>query len=258
MRGLDLGDVAEAVAQRRQRFSSELPAKALGVLAEQVRRCLRALDDEQAAVALRVELLDALASFTVLSRFAGTAPPAMLDCLRQGDAEIAAEIASPSFQVAASLPPDSDEQSTRLRFANALGELAGRRGRPEKALALPYVDVERVCPVSPAPPALELRARVLGDPVKRWRDGLLLPVPERELAALAAEHRVSVVYPAQGPFVAALDELSPAQLEVAALALINCAGFDAPAGHATIHWTPETRVAQVVRNCWKVFEGFAP
>jgi len=44
----------------------------------------------------------------------------------------------------------------------------------------------------------------------------------------------------------------------AALALINCAGFDAPAASATIHWEPETRVAQVVRNCWKVFQGFAP
>lgn len=44
----------------------------------------------------------------------------------------------------------------------------------------------------------------------------------------------------------------------AALALINCAGFDAPAARATIHWTPETRVAQVVRSCWKVFEGFTP
>jgi hypothetical protein len=214
MRGLDLADVADAVAQRRQRFSSELPAKAMGLLAEPARRCVRAVDGDAAAVSLRVELLDALASFTVLSRFAGTAPLAMLDYVRQGDAEIAAEIASPSLQVAGSPPPASDEQSTRVRFARALGELAARRGRPEKALAIPYFDVARVYLVSPPTPALELRARVLGDPVKRWRDGLLLPVPERELATLATEHRLSVVYPAQGPFVAALSELSPAQLEV--------------------------------------------
>lgn len=44
----------------------------------------------------------------------------------------------------------------------------------------------------------------------------------------------------------------------AALALINCAGFDAPAKKITITWTPDTTVAQVVRSCWKVFEGFTP
>jgi carboxypeptidase T len=44
----------------------------------------------------------------------------------------------------------------------------------------------------------------------------------------------------------------------AALALINCAGFDAPAGNVAIKWTPATSVAQVVRSCWKVFEGFTP
>lgn len=44
----------------------------------------------------------------------------------------------------------------------------------------------------------------------------------------------------------------------AALALINCAGFDAPAASVTIKWTPDTSVAQVVRSCWKVFEGFTP
>jgi carboxypeptidase T len=42
----------------------------------------------------------------------------------------------------------------------------------------------------------------------------------------------------------------------AALALINCAGFDAPAASVKISWTPQTSVAQVVRNCWKVFDGF--
>ncbi|HEY4188485.1 MAG TPA: hypothetical protein VGP07_25645 [Polyangia bacterium] len=42
----------------------------------------------------------------------------------------------------------------------------------------------------------------------------------------------------------------------AALALINCAGFDAPAASVKISWTPQTTVAQVVRNCWKVFDGF--
>jgi carboxypeptidase T len=42
----------------------------------------------------------------------------------------------------------------------------------------------------------------------------------------------------------------------AALAVINYAGFDAPAGSVTIPWTPDTQVGQVVRNCWKVFEGF--
>jgi carboxypeptidase T len=44
----------------------------------------------------------------------------------------------------------------------------------------------------------------------------------------------------------------------AALALINCAGFDAPARTVTIKWAPDTSVAQVVRSCWKAFEGFTP
>jgi carboxypeptidase T len=44
----------------------------------------------------------------------------------------------------------------------------------------------------------------------------------------------------------------------AALALINCAGFDAPAGTVRLTWTPETAVVQVVRNGWRVFDGFTP
>jgi carboxypeptidase T len=44
----------------------------------------------------------------------------------------------------------------------------------------------------------------------------------------------------------------------AALALINCAGFDAPASSVTINWTPDTAVAQVVRNGWKALQGFSP
>jgi hypothetical protein len=44
----------------------------------------------------------------------------------------------------------------------------------------------------------------------------------------------------------------------AALALINSAGFDAPATNLTLTWTPDTTVAQVVRSCWKVFQGFGP
>ncbi len=44
----------------------------------------------------------------------------------------------------------------------------------------------------------------------------------------------------------------------AALALINCAGFDAPATSVTIPWTSDTQVGQVVRNCWKVFQGMNP
>lgn len=43
----------------------------------------------------------------------------------------------------------------------------------------------------------------------------------------------------------------------AALALINAAGFDAPAKSLKVTWNGDsTAVAQVVRNCWKVFEGF--
>jgi len=44
----------------------------------------------------------------------------------------------------------------------------------------------------------------------------------------------------------------------AALALINCAGFDAPAASVTVKWAADTLVAQVVRNGWKVFQDFSP
>jgi hypothetical protein len=42
----------------------------------------------------------------------------------------------------------------------------------------------------------------------------------------------------------------------AALALINCAGFDAPADRVRLTWTADMTVAQVVRNGWRAFEGF--
>ena len=43
----------------------------------------------------------------------------------------------------------------------------------------------------------------------------------------------------------------------AALALINAAGFDAPTSSLKVTWNGDTTVvAQVVRNCWTVFEGF--
>ncbi|HXJ23026.1 MAG TPA: M14 family zinc carboxypeptidase [Polyangia bacterium] len=44
----------------------------------------------------------------------------------------------------------------------------------------------------------------------------------------------------------------------AALALINCAGFDAPAASVKVTWAPGASVAQVVRNGWKAFQGFSP
>ena len=53
------------------------------------------------------------------------------------------------------------------------------------------------------------------------------------------------------------DEIEPTFTENlgAALALINCAGFDRPSAEVTIHWDADTQVGQVVRNCWKVFDG---
>ncbi len=56
------------------------------------------------------------------------------------------------------------------------------------------------------------------------------------------------------------DEIEPTFKENlgAAMALINCAGFDAPAKEVTIRWSPDTTVGQVVRNGWRVFEGPAP
>jgi len=55
-------------------------------------------------------------------------------------------------------------------------------------------------------------------------------------------------------------EIEPCFRELlpASLALINCAGLDAVAGKAKVTVPASDPLAQVVRNAWKVFEGWEP
>ena len=92
-------------------------------------------------------------------------------------------------------------------------------------------------------------------------DGGLRPTNEQDrLIAAALKDRVTLAFEGRRYGFISADEIGPTFEENlgAALALINCAGFDAPADVVKIEWTPGVTVAQVVRNGWKVFEGFGP
>ena len=138
VRELSPGDVAQVVDYRRTTFAVQVPSIALGLVELRVRECIGSLDESDVGTRLRGDLLTALASFTTVPRFAGTAIPKLLDDLREGDARIIAELESPSLRAAGDLDPSGDERATRRRFATDVGQLAARRGRPEKARVLPY------------------------------------------------------------------------------------------------------------------------
>jgi multidrug efflux pump subunit AcrA (membrane-fusion protein) len=56
----------------------------------------------------------------------------------------------------------------------------------------------------------------MGDPVYPWRDGVILPVPERLAGEVEARgHRMTLLFPATGLFLATVQASTPAQLEVA-------------------------------------------
>jgi hypothetical protein len=89
--------------------------------------------------------------------------------------------------------------------------------------------VERVYLLTPATPELERRADRLQDPTMAWRGGLIMPVPERQIGDLQARgYSATVIFPAAGPFLGALADLTRAQLEVELAERAAAPGF---AGH---------------------------
>jgi hypothetical protein len=212
MRDLEGDDVALAVERRRARYAALLPTLALGTVEGLVRRCIRAAPGEDASA--RSGLLEALASFTTLSRFAHTPASDLVDYLREGDAELATELESPSLRGPAGIAGLEEEGEIRRRFAQGLGQLAATWGQPEKAQALPYFDVRRVYLISPAAPSVEERAHVLREPFRRWRGGTVVALPERLSKGVEEQgHRLQVLFASPAQFTRALAELTPAQLE---------------------------------------------
>jgi hypothetical protein len=226
VRGLSPGDIAEVISQRRSTFAPQIASVALGLVELRVRDSLGALRVSSRDSSLRADLLTALASFTTVPRFSGTAVPELLDYLREGDARIIAELQSASLRNWGDLDPGGDECSTRHRFATEIGQLAARRGRPEKARVLPYFDVERAYLLTPPSAELEAAAHSSHDPATRFGDGLIVPVAERNVAALEARgHRAAVVFPTRGQFMAASAAMTPAQFAVEVSDRLASPGF---------------------------------
>jgi hypothetical protein len=215
MRGLDPSQTAEAILRRRQVFSADLPSQALGEVALAISRCISALPAGESSKDMVADLLTALATFTCLPRLAHTAPLVLVDYLREGDATVIAEIESPSMLAAHPVDVDGKEQETRRRFAAELGQIQAERDRAADVRFLPYVDVSRTYYVEPPNPDVMKRARFMGEPVRDWREGMILPMPERLAADVKVlGHRLTVVFPATGPFLGALQECTGPQLDV--------------------------------------------
>lgn len=226
VRGLTPEGVVGVVEQRRRTFARETPALALGLVESGVRACAGGLGAGPRAAAVRADLLTALASFTLVPRFANTAPVDLLDYLQEGEAEILAELESQSLRTAEDLDPGGQEQQARRQFAAELGELGARRGRPAMAQGLPYIDIQRAYWVTPATPDLARRAEMLGDPTLPFGDGLIMPVPERLVAEMgAAGHRATVVFPAARQLVGMMSSLTPEQLQVTVSERLASPGF---------------------------------
>jgi hypothetical protein len=206
VRGLKPDERTIAVEHRRRQFASTIPSTALGLVGQSVHECLCLMP--QAPESMRWDLLTAVASFTVLPRFARTAPMKLLDYLCEGDAAIVAELESASLRAAGNFEGAGAECEIRRRFGAVLGKMA----RPASSGGLPYHNVVRVYLVVPRDMSLERQLRLMGYPTARWRDGSLLPLSERDAGGLeSCGQRASVVFPAVGGFMESLSDLSPAQ-----------------------------------------------
>jgi hypothetical protein len=215
VRGLENDQVAEAVLHRRRVFSANLPSRALGEVALAVSRTICMLPPEARAGEIAADLLTAQASFTAVARYESTAPLVLLDYLRVGDARIIAELESPTLQKAGDFDGDGGERQVRRQFALDLGKITVRHGQAGEDRLLPFVDVVRTYFVTPSDAKTKAEARLFGDPVRDWRDGMVLPIPER----LAIDVKVRgcqmrVIFPALGPFLGTLQECTEAQLEI--------------------------------------------
>jgi hypothetical protein len=228
IRRLSATDLPAAIAHRRGRYASDLPVHAMGSLEQAIRAGVPLAPTHAGGSRIRADLLTALASFTVVPRFAHTSPLDLLDYLREGDAELSAELESLVYEAPGEFDRNGSERKAREHFAMDLGALAAKHGRPEKALALPYFDVERVYFVFPGRADLEARARANREPMRKWRGGLILPLPERAATELAeGNQELLALFPAPGPFMSALAELTPAQLEIEFADRMRAPGFAA-------------------------------
>jgi len=220
-------EVAAVVARRRPAFAANVPAYAIGIVEMQLREVFPLLGPSPADARTSADLISALATFTVVSRFSGTAVRKLLQFVREGDARIMAELGSPSLQAVADLDPSGGERAARRRFAVDVGVLLARRGDPDAARGLPYADVERVYLITPAPPDVEATAEALHEPVAHVRGGLAVPFSERRAGELAARGGVRVLFPTSAQFLSALSNLTPAQLEVEVTDRLQAPGFAA-------------------------------
>jgi hypothetical protein len=212
-RGLIFDDKVDALVKRRAMFSLRLPELAISEVEVRGRAVIAATPSERAE--LRADWVTALASFTVVRRFARSSALDLLDALRDGEGRLLAELESTSLNAVESPDPTGNERRVRQRFGFELGGLAARYGYPEKAEGIPYFDVERAYFVEPVTPELEEHAHAFHDPSLHFHAGLVLPLPEREVGDIEARgHRAQIAFVSRGAFAGALEALTPAQLEV--------------------------------------------
>jgi hypothetical protein len=222
--------IAEVVALRRRNYSTVLPGIALGALEMRVRDCIAGLGTAERDTALRRDLLSLTATFTLVSTLADASPAGLFDRLRAGESWILAELESPSSgQQLETKGEEIDERTTRRRFALEVGQLAIRRGQPQQDPSLlPYHDVERTYLITPSSPDLQSAAHAMHEPTMPYAEGLIMPVPEREIDAVCAGvHQATVVFPTRHQFLGAADGMTAAQLKVEIGDRITDPGFGA-------------------------------
>ena len=241
MRGLDGDQVAEAVLRRRRVFSAGLPSRALGEVALATSHTISMLPVGAQTGEIVWDLLTAQASFTTVSRLAQTPPLVLLDYLRAGDAGIIAELESPTLRAVGAFDVDGVERDVRRQFALDLGQITARHGQTGEDRVLPFVDVVRTYYVTPPDPKARSKARFLGDPVHDWRDGIILPIPERlAIDVKVRGHEMQVIFPALGPFLGAMEECTQAQLAIELSERLTAPGYSA--------YLNQRRLAQAVRR----------
>jgi hypothetical protein len=214
IRGLASEELPAVVARRRTDFSAKVPTFALGLVEMQLREVFPLLGGSPVDTQTSADLISALATFTVVPSFLGLTARKLLNYVREGDAQIMAELGSPSLQECGDLDPTGEERAVRRRFAIEVGNLLATRGDPDAPRGLPYADVERVYLVTPATPDLEAGAHALHEPFAHFRGGLAVPFSERRAGELGETGEVRVLFPTSAHLLLALSNLTPAQLDV--------------------------------------------
>jgi hypothetical protein len=228
VRGLPGTGIAPAIAKRRQQYALDLSSQALNTVEDGIRLALTLIRDQPGGAQMRAELLATLASFTVVPRFSELEPRDLLGYVRDGDAELIAELDDLATEGSGEHDRDGSEREIRGGFAAALGLLSAEPGREDEALVLPYHDVERVYLISPGLRELEKRADGHHDPVYHWHGGMVLPLPAREIPEVISRgQQAQVLFPTSDEFVGALIGLTAGQLDVELRERSRAPGFPA-------------------------------